>query len=200
MTAGRPLQFDPVKVQDKAMRLFWEKGYESTSMDNLLTTMNISKSSFYQAYKSKRNIFESSIRQYQAMLLNNFKERLRQAASGRDFIETLFYDVANETSGPEARRGCLLMNTANEFSQTDPEIASLVADSLDAITTIFEQAIHQAQQEGLIATRNDARTLAVYLLSCMSGLKNMVKAGADRETIKRIVKITLAILDKNLDQ
>lgn len=182
------------------MRLFWEKGYESTSMDNLLTTMNISKSSFYQAYKSKRNIFESSIRQYQAMLLNNFKERLRQAASGREFIETLFYDVANETSGPEARRGCLLMNTANEFSQTDPEIASLVADSLDAITTIFEQAINQAQQDGLIATRNDARSLAVYLLSSMSGLKNMVKAGADRETIKRIVKISLTALDKNLDQ
>lgn len=177
------------------MRLFWEKGYESTSLDNLLTTMNISKSSFYQAFKSKRNIFENSIRQYRTMLLNHLHSQLRQAGSGKKFIETLFYDVANETSGPEARRGCLVMNTASEFSQTDPKIASLVADSLDQVTTIFEQAINQSQHEGLIDRKKDARSLAVYLVSCMSGLKNMVKAGADRETVKRIVKISLAALD-----
>lgn len=195
MTAGRPLQFDPDTALDRAMQLFWRKGYESTSLDNLLTTMDISKSSFYQAFKSKRNIFESSIRHYRTMLFGNLQSQLEQAASGKEFIETLLYDVASETSGPEARRGCLLMNTASEFSQTDPKIAGLVADSLDKIATIFEQAISQAQQEGDISKNKDARSLAIYLVSCMSGLKNMVKAGADRETIKRIVKVSITALD-----
>ena len=195
MSAGRPIQFNPEKALERAMQLFWLKGYESTSLDNLLVTMGISKSSFYQAFKSKRNIFESSIQSYQEMLVNELKGKLKEAGSGKKFIETLFYSVADETSETEDRRGCLIINTANEFSQIDPKIAHLVSESLDKITTIFEQAILQSQNEGEISQKKEARSLATYLLCCMSGLKNMVKAGADRETIKGIVSISMRALD-----
>ena len=89
------------------------------------------------------------------------------------------------------------MNTASEFAQTDPDIAALVTSSIDAITNVFELAIQQAQEQGDISTDKDARTLATYLVSSMSGLRNMVKAGADRETITRIATVTLAALDTN---
>jgi len=177
------------------MELFWRKGYESTSLQDLLNAMSLSKSSFYQTFKSKGQLFQRSIQNYQNLLADDLLMQLKQAGSGKAFIESLFLDVANETSGPDARRGCLLMNTANEFAQTDACIASLVSDSLDEITTIFEKAIIQAQQEGAIPEDKDVRSLANYLVSNMSGLKNMVKAGADRETIKRIVKIILSVMD-----
>lgn len=195
MSAGRPLQFNPEIALNSAMLLFWRKGYESTSLQDLLTGMGLSKSSFYQAFKSKHCLFQQSIRHYRKMLTNDLQGQLEQADSSRDFLENLFRNVASETSGRDARRGCLLMNTASEFAQTDSEIAGLVGDSIENITNIFEQAIRQAQDEDKINKDKDARSLATYLLSSMSGLKNMVKAGADRETIKRIVDNVLSVLD-----
>jgi len=195
MSAGRPLQFNPEIALNSAMLLFWRKGYESTSLQDLLTGMGLSKSSFYQAFKSKHCLFQQSIQHYRKMLTNDLQMQLEQADSSRDFLENLFRNVASETSGPDARRGCLLMNTASEFAQTDSEIAGLVGDSIENITNIFEQAIRQAQDADKINKDKDARSLATYLLSSMSGLKNMVKAGADRETIKRIVDNVLSVLD-----
>jgi len=195
MNIGRPIQFDPDKALDMAMQLFWCKGYESTSLQDLLNEMKLSKSSFYQTFKSKSKLFQNSIRNYQSMLTDDLSMQLKKADSGKAFIESLFFNVANETTGPDARRGCLLMNTASEFAQTDSSIANLVSDSLDQITSIFEKAIVQAQQEGEISKDKEARGLAIYLLSNMSGLKNMIKAGADRETINRVVRIMLTALD-----
>ncbi len=195
MHIGRPLQFDPDQALDTAMRLFWRKGYESTSLQDLLSATGLSKSSFYQTFKSKNRLFQRAIQNYRNRLTDDLRARLRQAGSGRAFIENLFRDVADETRGPDSRRGCLLMNTANEFAQTDADIARLVSHSLDRIIAIFEEAIRQAQREGAIGKDKAARNLAIYLLSNMSGLKNMVKAGADRETVERIVDITLSALD-----
>ena len=126
---------------------------------------------------------------------NEIRTQLKNADSGKTFINNLLNNVANETSGPDARRGCLLMNTASEFAQTDQEIAELVSSSIDSITNIFELAIQQAQRQEEISSDKNARTLATYLVSNMSGLKNMVKAGADRETIKRIASIVMTALD-----
>lgn len=195
MTAGRPLEYNPEIALNAAMLLFWRKGYESTSLQDLLKTMGLSKSSFYQAFKSKHQLFQQSIQHYRKVLSEDLETQIRQADSSRQFIENLFYSVASETSGPNARRGCILMNTANEFAQTDTEIADLIGDSIQQVTTIFERAILQAQNENQISKDKDARSLATYLVSTMSGLKNMVKAGADRETIKRIVDIALSALD-----
>ena len=195
MNIGRPLQFNPDQALDAAMQQFWRKGYESTSLQDLLNVMCLSKSSFYQTFKSKGQLFQRSIKSYQKMLVDDLLSQLKQADTGRAFLETLFMSVAKETSGPDARRGCLLMNTANEFAQEDVDIAKLVSDSLDHIITLFEKAILQGQGEGVINKDKDARSLAVYLVTNMSGLKNMVKAGADRETIKRTVKIVLTTLD-----
>lgn len=195
MNIGRPLQFDPDQALNSAMQVFWLKGYESTSLQDLLKAMGLSKSSFYQTFKSKGLLFERSIQNYQNLLTENLGNRLKQADSGKSFLEDLFFDVANETRGLDCRRGCLLMNTANEFAQTDEDIANLVSNSLDEITTIFEKAIQQAQENNEIHQDKDARSLAVYLVSNMSGLKNMVKAGADRKTINGIVKIVLSALD-----
>lgn len=177
------------------MDLFWRKGYESSSLQDLLAATGLSKSSFYQAFKSKHRLFQRSLQNYREMLTGELKIQLSQADSGKAFIGATFQNVAGETSGPDARRGCLLMNTASEFAQTDPDIAKLVSDSIDSITDVFERAIRQAQQQGEISSSKDVRALASYLVSSMSGLRNMVKAGADRETIRRIADIAMSALE-----
>ena len=197
MNIGRPLEFDPDIALEAAMQLFWRKGYESSSLQDLLTAMGLSKSSFYQTFKSKHSLFRQAIAHYRTTLTDEMTTNLNESNSGKAFIEALFSHINSETVSPDERRGCLLMNTASEFAQTDPDIAALVTSSIDAITDVFELAVQQAQDQGDISTDKDARTLATYLVSSMSGLRNMVKAGADRETITRIATVTLAALDTN---
>ena len=195
MKTGRPLEFDPELAIDTAMHLFWRKGYESTSLHDLITAMALSKSSFYQAFRSKHKLFLSCIEHYQTMLSNRMKVHLEGDTSIKMNISSLFYNKANETSGLNARLGCLTMNTASEFAQTDPEISDLVSQSIESFVDVFEIAIKYAQQQGEISMDKDARATAAYLVSSMSGINTMIKSGADRESIKRIVTITLSVLD-----
>lgn len=195
MSIGRPLQFDPEAALDCAMRLFWRKGYESSSLQELISAMGLSKSSFYQAFNSKHALFERCIERYHQLLTGEMSTRLNRADHGKAFIRELFHSVANETEGRDARRGCLLMNTASEFAQSDGRISKLVSTSIAALVEIFESAITQAQQQHEIPADKNARELANYLVSSMSGLKNMVKAGADRETILQVADVVLGSLD-----
>lgn len=195
MTIGRPLQFDPDQALESAMQQFWRKGYEATSLQDLLQATGLSKSSLYQTFGNKHSLFERSVDRYRQDMVREMQEMLAQAKSGRDFIEQLFLSVTNETRGRNARRGCLVMNTASEFAQSDPVIAKLVKQGTKAFADVFEAAIIRAKQEGDIPLEKDAKLLAIYLLGNLSGLKTLVKAGAGVNEVKSIVGVTLSALD-----
>lgn len=195
MTIGRPLEFDPDVALDSAMHVFWRQGYEASSLQDLIGAMGLSKSSFYQAFESKQALFKRCIHFYRQGLVDELQGKLSKTESGKAFIQALFRDVANETAGKDGRRGCLLMNTASEFAQTDPEIAELVSRSIHHLTRLFEKAIEQGQRQGDIPADKNQRELANYLVSSMSGLKNMVKAGADSKSITQTADIVLSVLD-----
>lgn len=194
MSAGRPIEFDPDEALEQAMCLFWRKGYEATSLQDLLDAMALSKSSFYQSFHSKHALFENCIRLYRDQSTSQLKEKLAGAVSARGFIAATLHGIADETTGPRARLGCLLMNTASEFAQTDPAIAALVSDGIKALTDIFEQAVRLGQQQSDIARSQYPRVLAGFLVTNAGGLRNMVKAGADAQTVKQIADVTLAAL------
>lgn len=195
MNIGRPLEFNPDEVLDKAMRVFWRQGYEATSLQDLLTAMSLSKSSFYQTFTSKHELFQRCIYCYREQLVIDLRNKLANAQTARRFISSILYDVATETRGPEARIGCLLMNAANEFGQTDSKIARLVSDGIRASTDILEVAVKKAQNEKDIPENKNAKTLASYLMTNMGGLRNMVKAGADGETVISVANVALEALD-----
>jgi TetR/AcrR family transcriptional regulator, transcriptional repressor for nem operon len=185
------MQFDPENALETAMVLFWRKGYEATSLQDLLKATGLSKSSLYQTFGNKHSLFESSLERYRRDIVAEMRLMLDSANSGRVFIERIFTDVADETKGKYARRGCLVMNTASEFAQSDPAIARLVKQATKAFTDVFEAAVIRAQKEGDISTRIESRTLAKYLVSSMSGLKTMVKAGATPAEINAISRMVL---------
>lgn len=177
------------------MHVFWRQGYEASSLQDLLGAMGLSRSSFYQAFESKPALFKRCIQFYRQGLVDELQSKLRKTGSGKAFIQTLFRDVAKETTGPDGRRGCLLMNTASEFAQSDPEIADLVSNSIKNLTRVFEKAVKQGQQQGDIPSDRNSHVLANYLVSSMSGLRNMVKAGADSKSIRQTADIVLSALD-----
>ncbi len=85
MGLGRPIEFDPQQALDAAMHVFWQRGYEATSLENLLAAMDIGKSSFYQAYGSKPELFQKCLENYRDASVDRLRALLDQSASGKAF-------------------------------------------------------------------------------------------------------------------
>jgi TetR/AcrR family transcriptional repressor of nem operon len=148
-----------------------------------------------QAFGNKHRPFERSMERYRSNMLNELQEMLAQADSGKAFLVQFLHGIANETRGKDARRGCLIMNTASEFAQTDPEVARVVKQATKAFGDLFEAAIVRAQEEGDISPEKDARILAKYVVASISGIKTMIKAGATTGEIEAIVAVVLQPLE-----
>ena len=194
MIRGRPLEYDPDTVLDAAMQLFWQQGYEATSLQDLLHVMRLSKSSLYQAYGSKHNLFLHCIKRYHKRTMDEMHERLNGADSGAQFVlETLSKVIseANELANP---KGCLMTNTASEFAQSNSQVALQVAIGLDGYREMFRQAVEKGQQDETIRPDMDSNQLANYLVTNMSGLRTMVKAGTDKTTLQQTVGVIISAI------
>lgn len=191
---GRPLEFDPDAALTDAMQLFWRKGYENTSMQDLLDAMQLSKSSLYQAFGSKQALFERCMTRYGDFMIGQLRTALDNAPSGVAFIRRFLESVLDEARGDCEARGCLVLNTANEFARRDPRIAEAVAEGLARFHEALLAAVQRAQREGDIPSDYDAVTLANYLVSSMSGLKTLSKAGADEASLRGIIGQVLKTL------
>lgn len=193
---GRPREFDENGAREVAMQLFWAKGYEATSLSNLLAAMGISKSSFYQTFESKHILFEQCLNQYRDIIVSTMSKGLANAPTSMAFIRHALVDIANDTNDPLGRRGCLIMNTASEFSQRDSSIARCVEAGIQATRDIFLQAVNAAQADGDISSNTRAEILADYIVTVVSGLKNQVKAGASRKQIMNIAELSVCTLQE----
>jgi len=191
MSVGRPIEFDPVQALDAATRVFWSRGYEATSLDDLLVEMDISKSSFYQTFLGKSELFRRCLESYRDASADHLRAVLDQAESGKAFLETILGSVAERVNDPMGRAGCLLVNTASEFAQRDPQIAALVTKALERFEDLFYAAVCRAQAEGEIPKSADARSLALFLMTNLGGLRGMARSGASPEKIRAVVKVIM---------
>jgi TetR/AcrR family transcriptional repressor of nem operon len=194
MCYGRPLEYDPDKALDAAMHVFWLHGYGSTSMQDLLQAMGLSKSSLYQGFGGKKELFIRCINRYCDQMSEVLQGLLGKAESGSGFIEEILLHAATEASRPDMRRGCLLMNTASEFAQKDPDIADRVTIGFERLRGVLTSAVLRGQREGDISSGLEAEVLASYLISSLGGLKTVVKGGADGKRVKEIVGVILRAL------
>lgn len=188
MAVGRPLQFDPDQALNAALAVFWQHGYESTSLQDLLNAMQLSKSSFYQAFGNKQALFERCIQQYRNDTLRELRAAMENCDDPLALIEGLYRGTLIQREANEYHWGCLVMNTASEFSQRNRSIAEEVTRSVQALTDVFEALILQGQASGVIHQRQSAKKLSQYLMSNLSGLHTLLKTGISHEEAEAIIE------------
>ncbi len=192
---ARPRQFDTTQALNQAMNMFWTKGYEATSLTDLTGAMGLSKSSFYDTFGSKHEIFLAAIEHYKKTVTSQVSAVSGLDAPARKLIESLFDRAANRMTEEGGKRGCFLNNCAVEIALHDPAAAKLVGGGLGIIEDTFFALVTRGQREGDITPNKDARSLARYLNSSLNGLMVTGKATPDREALSDIASTALSVLN-----
>jgi TetR/AcrR family transcriptional repressor of nem operon len=191
---ARPKEFNPDAAVDQAMRVFWAKGYEATSLDDLCDATGLNRSSLYGTFESKRELYFKSLESYARNGTAHIAQRLdrhpvRQAFAM--FIQGLIDDIV---AGP-GRRGCFVGNCAAELARTDRQAADHVRESLRSIEAVFADALERARKRNELRADTDIAGLARFLTAGIQGLRLFGKANPDREALEDIAKWILRALD-----
>ncbi len=187
---ARTKEFDEAEVLDKALKLFREKGYNGTSTQDLVDRLCISRSSMYNCYSDKQNLFLQAIRRYRDTVTEVLITHLRNATSLKSVLHQLFEDIIGNEEG-----GCFLASCSLESGPWQPEVAKLVKENMDAVEKELEEAIKRAQQAGEISEEWAPKKLAGYLYNNMNGIMLMLSFGANKKACRDIASICLSVLD-----
>jgi TetR/AcrR family transcriptional regulator, transcriptional repressor for nem operon len=193
---GRPRAFERDAVLDRAMQVFWSRGYEATSIEQLVARMGIQRGSLYAAFGDKRRLFFAAIERYDQMVTSRLVATLDETASGRAAIERFFRLKVELGTAPRRPRGCLVTNSAAELASRDRGTGQRVGAVLTKIEAAFQRAVVRAQKAGEIDPRRSARALARFLTSSAQGLSVMAKAFPDRAALDDIVEVILEVVDR----
>jgi len=194
MTVGRPREFDETEVLERAMQLFWTRGYEGTRLAELLTAMQISRQSLYDTFGNKRSLFLRTIEHYRATQLTHALALLERDGSPLENVKAalgFFQDLAAD----DRCRGCLVANALVEVAPHDPEIAELLGDTLDLLQGGLQLALERAQAKGELAGDKSPRGLAQALTNSMLGLAVNGKLRRGPAALREIYDGTLVMLD-----
>jgi len=194
MNQGRPREFDIDRALQCATQQFWSAGYEATSLADLLRVMKLSKSSLYQTFGSKEALFIRCLEYFQVTMANDLLDKLHRTKSPRQFLADYLEGVIDEASKTVGRKGCLLVNTANELAQRNASVSAAVTRGSQHMMKVFTAALELAQERGEIRTTLPTEDLARYYFSSVSGLRTMVKAGASRADLEPIAKLIMDTL------
>ncbi|NVB80284.1 MAG: TetR/AcrR family transcriptional regulator [Kofleriaceae bacterium] len=189
----RTKEFDRDAALERAMQVFWGKGYAATSLDDLLKAMGIGRQSLYDTFGDKRQLFVAALDRYMAQS-HEARDCLATSPTPKQAIREVFEQVVRE---PEAlqRRGCLGIHTTLELAPTDPTIAKTIAAGQKKVEQAFHAALERAKELGEIPRSKDTRALARFLTGALVGLRVAATAEPHGAIVRDMVRITLQALD-----
>ena len=180
---ARPKEFDRDAAVERAMFVFWRKGYAATSTDDLLGAMKIGRQSMYDTFGGKHRLYLEALERYQLESVAGNIGRLRSTASPLAGIEALVVGIiASDKSVRE--RGCMGVGSIGEFGNTDPDLVTLRAKSGGAQHRALIERLRHAQAANEIGANVDIERAARFVETTMFGLQVAAKAGASFQTLR----------------
>jgi TetR/AcrR family transcriptional repressor of nem operon len=192
---GRRKEFDREEVLDRAMQLFWCKGFEATSVQDLLDEMGINRGSFYDTFGDKRSLFLAAVDRYNETFLSKLQANLQSQESAKSAIIQTIKDLAARAAADAQRRGCLVTNSVVELAPHDPEAAERASSCLEQMETAFYEALVRAREQGELSERHDPKALARFLISSYQGMRVMSKIHKGQSSLRDIVNVVVGVLE-----
>jgi len=185
-------EFDREEVLDAALRTFWRKGYEATTLPDLLEATGLARQSLYNAFGDKRSLFLTSLRRYEDAELRKLEAAL-QRGSVRAALRVVFQQVL-ASAGCE--NGCFLLNSAAELLPRDPEVGEVVASAMKRQEHALAEALRRGVREGelRLPPKRIGQT-ARFLVGMLQGLPMMAKATPGSPALRDAISVALRVID-----
>ncbi len=191
---ARTKVFDEQLILDKAMNLFWQKGYNVTSAQDLVDGLGISRSSLYDTYGDKHSLFVRALKQYRKEKIDTTIDGADKADNVEAFIRSIFELVKTEALQEDKAKGCFMVNSAVELAPFDSEIAAIANSIMHDTEEALCKVIKKGQEQGIFATKYSARSLARFVFNSLNGLRVSVKFDVSKKAFDDIVNVCLSAL------
>ncbi|MGE7926234.1 TetR/AcrR family transcriptional regulator [Lysinibacillus xylanilyticus] len=191
---ARTREFDEEKVLEAAMQLFWEKGYEATSLSDLTARMGIQRPSIYSTFGDKKELFEAALRRYTTSRAADIRARLQSHTTVKQAFAIFFEEVIAAEYTKDLSNGCFCINTMVELAPHDERFEILTREHQLYLAVIFQETIERGIQSGELEEGTDAKSIAQALIVALIGLTVMMKSQPQKSFIDNAIATTLTLL------
>nr|WP_298995334.1 TetR/AcrR family transcriptional regulator [uncultured Allomuricauda sp.] len=191
----RTKQFNEREVLNRAMELFWEKGFHATSIQDLVSHLGINRASLYDTFGGKEALFNQAFQEYRNSSGNMVKGLLESESSVKKAFKKLFNFAIQETVNDTSRKGCFVVNTTTELIPGDEVIHNILCENLENGAETFTSVIQKGIDQGEIDISKNAKDLGLMLFTFYNGFRVVSKIDADPKKLQRMVTTALSVLD-----
>ena len=197
---GRPRGFDRANALLRALELFWERGFEGTSMSELTAAMGISAPSLYTAFGSKEELFRESVAYYNDPERSPTARALRDEPTARQAVEAMLRDNARSYTDPATPRGCLIVLSATTCTPSSTGIRDLLTNLRDQDRHAVRMRLERAVTEGELPGSVDTAALAAFVLTVLHGLSIQARDGASADALDAVVDLSMLAWDQTVQR
>ncbi|MBA3663911.1 MAG: TetR/AcrR family transcriptional regulator [Bacteroidetes bacterium] len=188
-------QFNKEIVLEAAAGIFRQKGYNGTSIDDILTATGLSRSSLYDSFQDKHNLYLKSLEFYKDSNDKKIQTVDEKNLNGLEKLETMFKSVVNHLVEHPDDNGCLLVNAAAEMSKQCFKTSQVVCNNKDEVQDILSSWISDAEQKKVLKLHKPAKIYGQFLYNTLCGLRVMSQSGAGKTELNNVVKVALDSLN-----
>ncbi|ACM11520.1 transcriptional regulator, TetR family [Bacillus cereus Q1] len=190
---GRKISFNKEHALNKAMHLFWEKGYDATYISDLIETMGISRSTLYDSFGDKDALFKLVLEQYK-----NYGSQKRNLlfsdTNTKESLKSFFYQHIEKCYSDHIPKGCIITNSSLLIGQIDPSIEEILINDFNELEKAFKQVIEEGKKKGEISQEDDTELVAYSLLSLNHSLNLMSMYKKEKKLAYNLVDKAIAEL------
>lgn len=192
---ARTKEFKEDQVLDKAIEIFWHKGYNGTSAQDLVMHLGLSRSSLYDTFGDKQKLFAQSLRRYQKNAQDQIIELFDKSEDIKETLHDIFKQAVIESLDDRITKGCFMVNSSIELAMHDEEIAKIVKSNSQKMEEVFTNAVQKGQDLGQISKSIQAKVLARFIFNNYSGIRVLARTGErDKQVYDDIIKALFSIL------
>ncbi|MFG1699287.1 TetR/AcrR family transcriptional regulator [Nonomuraea sp. NPDC049309] len=188
---ARPRKFEEDRAVEAAMRAFWNAGYEATSTQDLCAATGLGRSSIYNTFAGKHDLFVRALRHYMDVHNRSLAELMDGDLPIKEKVRTVLWWAVEPD--PDEPPGCMVVNTSIELAPHDPEIAALLRHDDAKRIELLRAGIEAACTRGELDSEHDPAALARFVAATVNGLRVMARGGADKETLEMTANVALSV-------
>lgn len=196
--AGRPREFDRDKALSKARNAFWTRGYEGTSMSDLVKALNIASARIYAAFGSKEDLFREAIGLYEAGEGGFATRALKEEPTAQRALERILVEAIETYTRPGEPQGCMVVSAATNCAVENDRVSNWLADLRRIRTASIVERLQLAVADGELKPDTDAQMLGDYYAGILHGLSVQARDGVTRNRLNAFVPIAMQAINAQL--